>query len=215
LGFALRSLLRSKGTRRVSAGVDPRAVPPVGAPVAEARAGPTGRGFWAFTLPSMPGDRTGVNSPTAGCSLGLRPPKVSRRVPGPGFRPDSSHALLRTSPARPTRRRPGVSISSRLAPPGTSGYPEPARDNPFRVPAPARSRTFKRQPARAMGSPHAASHIAADRPTFFGQSSSLYRSCPGFALRCRLQFRLRVLTTWLWSATAFDGALARATGLAS
>jgi hypothetical protein len=30
-----------------------------------------------------------------------------------------------------------------------------------------------------MGSPHAASHVAADRPAFLGQLSSLYRGRPG------------------------------------
>jgi hypothetical protein len=58
-------------------------------------AGPTGRGFWVLTLPGVPGDRTGVNSPTAGCSLGLYPPRVSRREPGPSICPGSSRTLLR------------------------------------------------------------------------------------------------------------------------
>jgi hypothetical protein len=39
-------------------------------------AGPTGRGFWAFTLPGVPRSRTGVSSPTAGCSLGFHPPRA-------------------------------------------------------------------------------------------------------------------------------------------
>jgi hypothetical protein len=39
-------------------------------------AGPTGRGSWALTLPRVPGDRTGFNSPTAGCSLGFCPSRV-------------------------------------------------------------------------------------------------------------------------------------------
>jgi len=45
--------------------------------------------------------------------------------------------------------------------------------NPFRVLAPARSRTLEHAPARAMGSPHAASYIAADRPAILGRALAL------------------------------------------
>jgi hypothetical protein len=34
---------------------------------------PEGRGSWALTLPRVPRDRRGFSTPTAGCSLGLRP----------------------------------------------------------------------------------------------------------------------------------------------
>jgi hypothetical protein len=65
-----------------------------------------------------------ISTPTAGCSLGLRPSKVLQRRPGPGFRPDSSHALLRTpSLTARRRRRPGVSISPRPVPPTPPGKP--------------------------------------------------------------------------------------------
>jgi hypothetical protein len=71
-------------------------------------AGPTGRGFWAFTLPGLPGGHHMISAATAGCSLGLRPPRASRPKPDPGFRPDSSHAL------------PGVGLATRPA--GASEY---------------------------------------------------------------------------------------------
>jgi len=53
--------------------------------------------------------RRGFNPPTAGCSPGFCPSRVSRRSPCPGFRPNSSHALLQTGDHSPTRRRPRVS----------------------------------------------------------------------------------------------------------
>jgi len=56
-------------------------------------AGPTGRGFWASTLPRVPGFRHSVSEPKTGCSLGFHPPRVFRLKSGPGFRQDSSHAL--------------------------------------------------------------------------------------------------------------------------
>jgi hypothetical protein len=65
-------------------------------PPPKRRAGPTSRGFWVLTLSRVPGDRTGFNSPTAGCSLGLHPPRASRREPGPNFCPGSSRTLLRS-----------------------------------------------------------------------------------------------------------------------
>jgi hypothetical protein len=48
LGFALRSFLLSQGTRRVSAGVDPHAVSPVGFPAAEAVGRPNGPRLLGF-----------------------------------------------------------------------------------------------------------------------------------------------------------------------
>jgi hypothetical protein len=63
-------------------------------------AGPAGRGFWAFTLPGVPGDRRRVSATTTGCSLGLCPSRVSGRKPGPSSHPDSSHALSRASASR-------------------------------------------------------------------------------------------------------------------
>jgi hypothetical protein len=71
-------------------------------------------GSWDSTSRESLASRQGVSSPIAGCSLGLRPSRVSRRSPCPGFRPSSSHALPRASNYSPARRRPRVSISSRL-----------------------------------------------------------------------------------------------------
>jgi hypothetical protein len=48
LGFALRSFLLSQGTHRVSAGVDPHAVSPVGFPAAEAVGRPNGPRLLGF-----------------------------------------------------------------------------------------------------------------------------------------------------------------------
>jgi hypothetical protein len=48
LGFALRSFLLSQGTHRVSAGVDPHAVSPVGFPAAEAEGRPNGPRLLGF-----------------------------------------------------------------------------------------------------------------------------------------------------------------------
>jgi hypothetical protein len=64
-------------------------------------AGPTGRGSWAFTLPGVPGSRTGFNSPATGCSLGFHPSRVFPREPCPGLHPDSSHALRKINPCGP------------------------------------------------------------------------------------------------------------------
>jgi hypothetical protein len=60
-------------------------------------AGPTGRGFWAVTLSRVPCGSRGFSALTAGCSLGLRPSRVYRRKPRPGFCPNSSRALCRHS----------------------------------------------------------------------------------------------------------------------
>jgi hypothetical protein len=61
-------------------------------------AGPVGRGFWAFTLPGIPGSRHGVSAAATGCSLGLCPSRVYQQKPCPGSHPDSSHALCRRQP---------------------------------------------------------------------------------------------------------------------
>jgi hypothetical protein len=95
--------------------VNPHAVFPVGFPSRRSgRAGPTGRGSWAFTLPGVPGDRCRISAATTGCSLGLCPSRVFRRQPCTGSHPRSSHAL------RNARRsghplRHGVSVGRRLA----------------------------------------------------------------------------------------------------
>jgi hypothetical protein len=66
----------------------------------------TGPGYWALTLPRVPRGQTGVNSLTAGCSLGLHPSRVCRPEPCRAFRPDSSLALPRSPTSRPTSPAP-------------------------------------------------------------------------------------------------------------
>jgi len=67
-------------------------------PPPKRRAGPTSRGFWALTLPGVPGDRRGISAPGAGCSLGFHPLRACGRKPGPGLHPGSSHALRTVRP---------------------------------------------------------------------------------------------------------------------
>jgi hypothetical protein len=92
-------------------------------PASKRRAGPTGRGSWALPLPRVPGDQAGSSSPTAGCSLGLRPLRVFQRKPCPGFHPDSAHALCGLDLRDRSHRRPGVSIGLRLALSAAPGEP--------------------------------------------------------------------------------------------
>jgi len=63
-------------------------------PLPKHRAGPIGPGFWAFTLPEVPGERWIFRSPIAGYSLGFYPFRALLRKPWSEFRPISSHALL-------------------------------------------------------------------------------------------------------------------------
>jgi hypothetical protein len=73
MGFPLRSVPLSEGTR---------AFPPTSThipfhltvlPPPERRAGPPSRGSWASTLPRVPRARRVINAPTAGYSLGVLP----------------------------------------------------------------------------------------------------------------------------------------------
>jgi hypothetical protein len=91
--FALRSFLLPEGIRRVSAGMNPRTVSPVGSPALLRWAGPTGRGSWALTLPGVPGDRRRISAASAGCSPGLGPLRACGSRRRAGFRPRSSYAL--------------------------------------------------------------------------------------------------------------------------
>ena len=90
--------------------------PPV-IPPPQRRAGPTGRDFWAFTLPRVPGDHAGISTQATGCSLGFLPPRACQQKPRPGSRPHSSHALLAT----------GLATSYSGAPESrsTSAWPDP------------------------------------------------------------------------------------------
>jgi hypothetical protein len=83
-------------------------------PPPERWAGPTGRGFWVSALPRVPGDQTGINSPTAGCSHGLRPSRACWNEPCHGSRRDSSHALCKPQPLG--RSSPAPRSLNRLAP---------------------------------------------------------------------------------------------------
>ena len=114
----------------VSARPDPRAVHPAGAPIPPRRAGPaqTGRGFWALTLPRVPGDDAGFNSRAAGCSLGLFP----SRVCGDGL----ARALTRAPPSRfcwrpPYGERPpaprSLSVAALSRPQSSAGRRLPSR----------------------------------------------------------------------------------------
>jgi hypothetical protein len=85
--FALRSFLLAEGIRRVSAGMNPRTVFPVGSPALLRWAGPTDRGSWAFTLPGVPGFCHRVSAAKAGCSLGLFPRRACGSKRRMGFRP--------------------------------------------------------------------------------------------------------------------------------
>jgi hypothetical protein len=86
LGFALRSLLLSKGNRPFPARKNPRTVHSSVIPLhRSAGAGSTSRGFWALTLPRVPGNRHVFSTPTAGCSLGLSPFRVPGRSLGRNF----------------------------------------------------------------------------------------------------------------------------------
>jgi hypothetical protein len=120
VGFALRSFLLPQGIQ---------AFPPE-APTyrfsrdcARRRSGmPASRAAVSGLLPlreSLAG-RHEFNVPSAGCSLGLRPSRVIRRAPWPGFRPASSHAL---STAGRSRRR---SASEYRSMPAWSHPPEAA-----------------------------------------------------------------------------------------
>ena len=128
-------------------------------------AGPTGRGFWVSALPGVPGDRTGISSPTAGCSLGFRPPRGFRRVPGPGFRRAPPARLAFVWPRGPTGRRLGVSIDTRRARSHRPANRTAGPSHPYRVFAPVRARAFERNGVRAMCSPCTPSCIAADPPS--------------------------------------------------
>jgi len=126
LGFALRSLLLSKGIRRVSGRKDPRTVSPIGNPVRRSgRAGPTGRGSWAFTLSRVPGARRGIRPPTAGCSHGLHPSRVSQRKAWSGISP---RLLPRASRMPPSRAAPTGASESQSA----SAWPRPRTGKPTR-----------------------------------------------------------------------------------
>jgi len=116
LGFALRSFLLSKGNRPFPARKNPHTVRSSVIPLhRSAGAGSTSRGFWALTLPRVPGNRHVFSTPTAGCSLGFPlSGYLTKALAG-----ISSSLLSRASSAQLTLRRPrpGVSIGFRSTSP--------------------------------------------------------------------------------------------------
>jgi hypothetical protein len=103
--------------------------------------------------------------------LGFPLPGFYRQTTLTGIPPD---LLSRASPAAaPEGRREPAPQSFDRSPPGPIRDRHMAvrggRDNPPRVFAPVRSRALEHAAFRAMGSPLAASHITADRPTIFGR----------------------------------------------
>jgi hypothetical protein len=182
MGLTLRSFPLSKGIHGFRRRMDPHTVQPVGIPDARRHwAGPTSAGFRALTLPRVPGSRTGFNSPTTGCSLGLCPSRVCRKEPRPRFLPNSSHALRNTGLAAGATGAPESRSTLSWPCPRHSASRAHGQDNPFRVLAPARSRTHEQGSIRAMSSPLTAPYITADRPAIFGWSASLDRSYSGYA----------------------------------
>jgi len=64
------------------------------------------------------------NVPSAGCSLGLRPSRVIRRAPWPGFRPASSHALSTTGRSQRRSASEYRSMPAWSHPPETANRPD-------------------------------------------------------------------------------------------
>jgi len=180
LGFTLRSFLLAEGIRPVSGRKNPRTVYPVGYPAAEAMGRPNEPRFPGFDPSESPWRPIAelARRPLV-APLGFAPSRVSRRKPGPGFARTPPTRFAVVSLAAGARRRLGVSIGLRLAPPGASGKPDDERDSPFRVLAPERSRAFKRAVAWVIGWPCAAPCITADGPARLGRPDSLYRGCSG------------------------------------
>jgi hypothetical protein len=94
-------------------------------PLPKQRAGPAGRGSWASTLAGVPGSRSGISTPTTGCSLGFCPSRVYRPKSWSGFRPISAHTLG-TCTRRHACRRPSVSIDFGLDLSAECGKPHPS-----------------------------------------------------------------------------------------
>jgi hypothetical protein len=180
MGFALRSLLLPKGIRRVSARKNPRAVPTVGIPAAEAEGRPNGPRLLGHTLPEVPGARRGLTRQAAGCSHGLRPSRVSRRSPGRDSHPDFLPHALQAAAFRPEPTGVPESRSALALPqPTLPANQHAARGNPRRVPAPDRPDRSSEPPPGLCVHLRATSHITADRLTLFGKHTSLYRSRSG------------------------------------
>jgi len=111
----------------------------------------------------------GFSPPTAGSSPGFHPSRVRPQRPWPGFLPASSRTLRRPGseppnpPASQSIDRPLPDLLRKPRRSATAG-----QGDPHRVPAPVRSRAFKRKPTRAMNSPSIGPHITAGSPVVFG-----------------------------------------------
>jgi hypothetical protein len=107
MGFTLRSVPLSKGTRGVTTRMTPHTVSPVGAPAAVAVGRPNRPRFLGFNPPESPSqpDEGLVRRPPD-APLGFRPSRVLLRKPCSGFPPNSSHALYASSDESPDAPAP-------------------------------------------------------------------------------------------------------------
>jgi len=102
-------------------------------------AGPTGCGFWALTLPGVPGDRYMISAPATGCSLGFCPLRVFWKKPCLRFRSGSSHALRGISLSTAAAGAPEYRSASAWFCPGRPASRASGQNDPFRVLVPVRS----------------------------------------------------------------------------
>jgi hypothetical protein len=105
----------------------------------------------------------------AGCSPGFRSSRARGQEPCSGFRPNSSRMLDCTNGACATRTTEYRSAPTWIGRAATASRSERPND-PRRVPAPVTPEHSNERNSRAMGSPHVASRVAADRPTGFASS---------------------------------------------
>jgi len=164
LGFTLRSLPLSRGSRTFPPARTHLPFLLAFLPPLKRRAGPQGRGSWVSTFRESLATERVVSAPPAGYSPGFRPSRAYRWKPCPGSHPDSSHALPGASDRSPTSACASeYQIGSHLAPSGTPrrGTTD-GQDSPYRVLAPFAPATFESSRFRAMCSPRAASWITID-----------------------------------------------------
>jgi hypothetical protein len=116
--FTLRSFLLRLGTRAFPPGWThvPFVLPLLPSP--KQRAGPAGRGFWALTLAGVPGARSGVSAPHAGCSHGFSPLQGNPAEAWTGISPG---LLPRAWPAASRSAAPRSLAQLRPGPAGASG----------------------------------------------------------------------------------------------
>jgi hypothetical protein len=125
-------------------------------------AGPTGRGFWAFTLPGVPGDRHRISAAGAGCSLGLHPLRAFSRGVARDFARTPPTRFAEADLATGTAGASEYRTAAALPRPG-SGEPATGQGNPYRVPAPDYTRKRSSDPPSGLlGSPCVAPCITAD-----------------------------------------------------